>query len=103
MLCAQFAVLTQTASVYLVLSCAVVINSAPGKALLTPSCLPLLNQVPVALVHEVLSTQPGTANLASRYDNYALRSFVEDNRSMVWCTGRCSLSFTAEVACGWCG
>jgi hypothetical protein len=41
----------------------------------------------VALVHEVLSLQPKTSELAKRYDNYALRSFVEDNRAMVWCVG----------------
>lgn len=44
-------------------------------------------QVPVALVHEVLSLQPKTSEMAKRYDNYALRSFVEDNRAMVWCVG----------------
>jgi hypothetical protein len=43
--------------------------------------------VPVALVHEVLSLQPKTSELVKRYDNYALRSFVEDNRAMVWCVG----------------
>jgi hypothetical protein len=47
----------------------------------------LLLQVPVALVHEVLALQPKTAELVARYDNYALRSFVEDNRAMVWCVG----------------
>jgi hypothetical protein len=49
-------------------------------------------QVPVALVHEVLSLQPKTSELAKRYDNYALRSFVEDNRAMVWCVGEAQTS-----------
>ncbi|WIA08252.1 hypothetical protein OEZ85_007696 [Tetradesmus obliquus] len=44
-------------------------------------------EVPVALVHEVLQLEPKTAELVPRYDNYALRSFVEDNRAMVWCVG----------------
>eukprot|EP00775_Hariotina_reticulata_P011699 gene11699-11843_t len=44
-------------------------------------------EVPVVLVHEVLGTRPKTVQLAQRYDEFALRSFVEDNRSLVWCTG----------------
>lgn len=43
--------------------------------------------MPVGLVHEVLRARPKTAELAQRYDEFALRSFVEDNRSLVWCTG----------------
>eukprot|EP00879_Flechtneria_rotunda_P014450 GHRR01015099.1.p1 GENE.GHRR01015099.1~~GHRR01015099.1.p1 ORF type:complete len:471 (+),score=115.95 GHRR01015099.1:168-1580(+) len=44
-------------------------------------------EVPVPLVHKVLSSQPATKELAQRYDTFALRSFVEDNRNLVWCTG----------------
>lgn len=50
------------------------------------SCLP---QVPVALVQEVLQARggEGSADLQSKYDRFAMRSFVEDNRALVWCTG----------------
>lgn len=53
---------------------------------LPPAHLPPA-QVPVSLIHEVLRSQPGTADMAARYDAFALRSFVEDNRALVWCTG----------------
>jgi hypothetical protein len=56
-------------------------------------------QVPVALVHEVLSLQPKTSELAKRYDNYALRSFVEDNRAMVWCVGEGARGLTLVCLC----
>jgi hypothetical protein len=44
-------------------------------------------QVPVTLVQEVLKAQEGTTDLLSKYDRFAMRSFVEDNRALVWCTG----------------
>lgn len=40
-------------------------------------------QIPSAVVHELLSTEE-----AARYDMYSLRSYVEDNRQMSWCTGK---------------
>jgi hypothetical protein len=52
-----------------------------------PAAAVLCAQVPVVLVHEVLSSRPKTLELSQRYDEFALRSFVEDNRSLVWCTG----------------
>lgn len=48
-----------------------------------PGCV----QVPVALVQEVLKAKEGTADLLGRYNAFAMRSFVEDNRALVWCTG----------------
>jgi hypothetical protein len=44
-------------------------------------------QVPVALVQEVLRGKEGTDVLLARYEAFAMRSFVEDNRALVWCTG----------------
>lgn len=44
-------------------------------------------QVPVALVQEVFKAQEGTADMLAKYDRFAMRSFVEDNRALVWCTG----------------
>lgn len=69
-------------------------------------------QVPVALVQEVLRAREGgggTADLQAKYDAFAMRSFVEDNRALVWCTGRgvCRVGCVigrvgcAEVLC-WC-
>jgi hypothetical protein len=55
-------------------------------------------QVPVSLVHDVLTSHPATANLALRYDAYAMRSFVEDNRALVWCTGATTMS-SLQYAC----
>jgi hypothetical protein len=39
------------------------------------------------LVQEVLAGKEGTEALLARYDAFAMRSFVEDNRALVWCTG----------------
>ena len=39
-------------------------------------------QVPAPLVRSLLS--PGES---SKYDTYSLRSFIEENRAMAWCTG----------------
>jgi hypothetical protein len=55
--------------------------------LCTPAVLCCGVQVPVALVQEVLKAQEGTADLLFKYDRFAMRSFVEDNRALVWCTG----------------
>lgn len=52
------------------------------------------SQVPVALVRDVLSNRPDTAPLNQKYDNFAMRSFIEENRALVWCTG--------EQQLGWC-
>lgn len=46
-------------------------------------CLQCAEQVPSAIVHELLSPEE-----AARYDKYSLRSYVEDNRAMSWCTGQ---------------
>jgi hypothetical protein len=48
-------------------------------------------QVPVGLVQEVLQVRggEGSSDLQSKYDRFAMRSFVEDNRALVWCTGVC--------------
>lgn len=44
-------------------------------------------QVPVALVQEVLQARESATDLQAKYDAFAMRSFVEDNRALVWCTG----------------
>ena len=46
---------------------------------------PCLLQVPEALVQELMSP-PDLA----KFEAFAMRSFVEDNRRMSWCTGLCN-------------
>ncbi len=42
----------------------------------------LHTQVPAELVRQI-----GGPDFAGRYDVYALRSYVEENSNMAWCTG----------------
>jgi hypothetical protein len=55
-------------------------------------------QVPVALVQEVLQAKEGPADLQAKYDAFAMRSFVEDNRALVWCTGAAGGHSTAWIS-----
>lgn len=65
-------------------------NQDDGHQCRIPSfycCCCYLVQVPVGLVHGVLTSRPETKSLNQKYDTFALRSFVEENRALVWCTG----------------
>jgi hypothetical protein len=55
-------------------------------------------QVPVALVQEVLQAKEGPADLQAKYDAFAMRSFVEDNRALVWCTGAAGAHSNAWIS-----